>query len=276
MMTTAIRAGTRAGLIELRQSFTGSALLGQLFWPLATLLAIVLLRGTPAMGTSLGPLVLPGAAGMFVAFGMLLIVQYLASDREDGTVLRARATPDGIRGYLVGKFVLVCLTVAAYLVILLVPGALLVGGLAPDPSGWFTFGWVLVLGLLATGSLGASVGGLVRSSRGAGILSLPVLGLIAISGIFYPIAALPGWLQATAQAFPVYWLGLGMRSALLPDAAAAVELGASWRPAETAAVLTAWALAGLVLAPFVLRRMARHESGSRVAQRRARLLERVG
>lgn len=88
---------------------------------------------------------LPGAAGMFVAFGMLLLVQYLAADREDGTLLRARATPHGIRGYLVGKVVLVCLTVVAYLVILLVPGALLVGGLSPGPAGWITFGWVLVL-----------------------------------------------------------------------------------------------------------------------------------
>lgn len=116
----------------------------------------------------------------------------------------------------------------------------------------------------------------MRSSRGAGILSLPILALIAISGIFYPLTALPAWLQATAQVFPVYWLGLGMRSALLPDAAAAVEVGATWRPAETAAVLAVWALAGLVLAPLVLGRMARRESGSRVAQRRARLLERVG
>ena len=48
---------------------------------------------------------------------------------------------------------------------------------------------------------------------------LPMMGLIAISGIFYPITALPGWLQWIAQVFPVYWLGLGMRSALLPDAA---------------------------------------------------------
>ena len=77
------------------------------------------------------------------------------------------------------------------------------------------------------------------------------------------------------QAFPVYWLGLGMRSALLPDAAAAVEIGGSWRPLATAAVLGAWAVAGLVLAPVVLRRMAGRESGSRVAERREQALRRV-
>jgi len=275
-MSVATRAGIRAGLIELRQSFTGTALLAQLFWPLATLVAIYFLRDNPIAGVGLGSLILPSSAGMFVALGMLLTAQHLAADREDGTLLRAKATPTGVRGYLTGKLVLISVTVLAYLVILLVPGALVVGGLSADATGWLTFAWVLILGLLATQPLGAMLGSLVRGSRGAGVLSLPVMGLIAISGVFYPITALAGWLQAIAQVFPVYWLGLGMRSALLPDDAVAVEIGESWRHVETAAALGAWALAGLIVAPFVLRRMARRESGSRVEERRAQLLQRVG
>jgi ABC-2 type transport system permease protein len=31
------------------------------------------------------------------------VIQYLAADREDPTILRAKATPNGIRGYLIGK-----------------------------------------------------------------------------------------------------------------------------------------------------------------------------
>ena len=57
---------------------------------------------------------------------------------------------------------------------------------------------------------------------------------------------------------------------------AALEVGGSWRSAETAIVLGAWAVVGLVLAPTVLRRMARRESGSRVAERRERTLQRIG
>ncbi|WP_241684498.1 hypothetical protein [Actinomadura sp. J1-007] len=86
---------------------------------------------------------------------------------------------------------------------------------------------------------------------------------------------MPGWLQGLAQVFPVYWLGLGMRSALLPGDAAAVEIGDSWRHLETAGVLTAWAVAGLLAAPFLLRRMARRESGSSVAERREKALQRL-
>jgi ABC-2 type transport system permease protein len=104
---------------------------------------------------------------------------------------------------------------------------------------------------------------------------LPVMGLIATSGIFYPINTFPTWLQWVGQAFPIYWLGLGMRSALLPDALSSVEIGHSWRHLETLGVLSAWAVAGLILAPIILRRMARRESGSRVAARRERALQRV-
>ncbi len=275
----ALRAGVGRGLIELRQAFTGMELVNQLLWPVATLAAVFFLRDIAIGGTGyrLGTIVLPGALGMFVALGTLLVVQQLAADREDGTLLRAKATPNGIRAYLVGKLVQISATILAYLAIILIPGVFLVSGLEiADPTSWITFAWVLLLGLVATQTIGAMLGSVVATPRGAGYLSLPVLGLIAISGIFAPITGLPDWLQWIAQVFPVYWLGLGMRASFLPDEAAIVEIGESWRHLETAAVLGAWAIVGLVLAPVVLRRMARRESGSSVAQRRERAMQRVG
>lgn len=134
----------------------------------------------------------------------------------------------------------------------------------------------MLLGLVATLSIGAVLGSLIPSSRGASYVSIPVIALIAISGIFYPITALAGWLQGVAQVFPFYWLGLGMRSALLTDAAARIEIGGSWRHLETIGALGAWAVVGLVVAPIVLHRMARRESGSRVADRRVKALQRIG
>ncbi|GAA1820832.1 ABC transporter permease [Agromyces neolithicus] len=275
---TGARAGFGRGLIELRLAFSGAELVGQVFWPVATLVAIFLVRDVSiGAGYTLDTFILPGTLGMFVALGMLLVVQQLAADREDGSLLRAKITPQGIPAYLIGKLVQISATIVAYLAIVLLPGLVFVDGLdLGRPGSWLTFAWVVVLGLIATQTIGAALGSLVSSSRGAGYLSLPILGLIAISGIFAPITALPEWLAWIAQVFPVYWLGLGMRSALLPDAAAAVEIGGSWRPVETAMVLGAWVVAGIVLAPIVLRRMARKESGSRVAERRERALQRVG
>jgi ABC-2 type transport system permease protein len=101
---------------------------------------------------------------------------------------------------------------------------------------------------------------------------LPFGGLVALSGIFYPITHLAGWLQAIGQLFPMYWLGLGMRAALLPSHLASVEIDGSWRLPYVFLVLALWSVAGLAAAPPVLRRMARRESGSRVAARRERAM----
>lgn len=275
-IASALRSGLTRGLIELRQSFTGAELFGHVFWPVATLVAILFLRDRSfgASGLSLGTLALLSVVGMFVALGMLLVVQYLTAEREDGTLLRAKATPNGIRGYFIGKLVTVSGTVLAYLAILLIPGLLIVDGLDIDRiRSWLTLAWVLLLGLVATQSIGAILGSLISTPRGAGYVSIPVMGLIAISGIFYPITVMPEWVQWVAQGFPIYWLGLGMRSALLPENAVSVEIGESWRYLETIGVLGAWAVVGLVLAPIVLRRMARREAGSRVAERREKALQ---
>jgi ABC-2 type transport system permease protein len=276
---TALRSGLTQGLIELRQAWTGTELVGSLFWPISTLGAIFFFRNRvyEESGLTLGALILPGVLGMFVAFGMLLVIQYLSADREDGTLLRAKATPNGICGYFTGKLVTTAGNIIAYLAVILIPGLLIVDGLDPGSlESWLTIIWVLALGLVATISVGAALGSLISTPRGAGYMALPVIALVAISGIFYPITALADWVQQVAQVFPFYWLGLGMRSALLPDSAAIVELGESWRHAETVLVLGAWTLVGLIVAPVVMSRMARKESGSSVDERRNKLLQRIG
>ncbi|MGO4750042.1 ABC transporter permease [Streptomyces sp. 2MCAF27] len=276
--TAALRVGWSRGVIELRQSFTnGAELLSHLLWPVLMLTAMYFMRDTTlAGGLLLGSMALPSILGMNAAMGMVTMSQLLTADREDGTLLRAKATPHGMRGYLVGKVVSVAGGLLADLAILLLPGLLLIDGLAVGSAdSWLTVVWVLALGMLATLPLGAVLGSMFPSARGQALVQLPVLGLMAISGIFYPVTALPEWVEWIAQAFPIYWLGLGMRSALLPDAAVDIEIGDSWRHLETVGVLGAWAALSLAVAPVVLRRMARRESGSSVAERREKALRRV-
>lgn len=278
--TTALRAGWSRGVIELRQSVTNPGdLLNHFFWPTLMLATLFFLRDVSfgQSGFLLGTLALPSILGMNAAMAMVMMSQLITADREDGTLLRAKATPNGMLTYLVGKIVSVSGGLLIDLAIFLVPALFIVPGLVVgDLRTWLTLIWVLALGLVATLPIGAVLGSMFTSARSQGLLTLPILGIIAISGIFYPIVAMPQWLQWLAQVFPVYWLGLGMRSALLPDGAAAVEIGESWRHLETIGVLGAWAALGLVVAPIVLRRMARRESGSTVAERRDKALQRVG
>jgi ABC-2 type transport system permease protein len=277
----AARLGLARGWIEFRHSVTSpSELAWYLFMVAASVVVLLFQRNARVDGSTvpLAMLTLPSILGLWVAVGGYQGAGgALAVEREDGTLLRAKAVPHGMVGYLVGRVVSLSLITLFMVAVSFAAGVLVLPDLAATArSGWPILAWVVVLGLLATLPWGAVIGSLVRSPNSAfGATMLPSMGLTAISGIFYPIAALPGWLQAVAQAFPIYWLALGIRSALLPDAAAAVELAGSWRHPETAAVLGAWALAGLLVAPAVLRRMARRESGSSVEARRQRHLQRI-
>jgi ABC-2 type transport system permease protein len=279
--THAARLGLARGWTEFRHYLTSPKdLAWNLFVVVVFVVVLLFQRNARVEGSTLplAVLTLPGILGMWVAVGGYQGAGgALAVEREDGTLLRAKAVPQGMVGYLVGRIVSVSLSILATLAIIFAAGVVVLPDLAASArTGWPTLLWVLALGLLATLPWGAVIGSLVRSPNSAfGLAMLPTIGLAAISGIFYPITALPGWVQGVAQAFPVYWLGLGIRSALLPDAAAAVELAGSWRHLETAVVLGAWAAAGLLIAPTVLRRMARRESGSAMEARRLQHLRRV-
>lgn len=273
---TAMRAGVARGRAEIRQTLTNSQdLWNYLFPTLIFLVVMFFMRDAAVPGTnfSLGSRTLPSIIGMGIAFGGLVtLMMSLAVEREDGTLLRAKAIPNGMLGYLVGKIVTVSGMTVVSQTFVLIPSLFMLDGISIN---WFTLVWVIALGLVATLPLGAVAGSLFSNPRNSGLIMLPVMGLVAVSGIFYPISAMPDWVQGVAQVFPIYWLGLGMRSAMLPDGLSAVEIGESWRHLETLGVLGAWAVAGLLVAPMVLRRMARRESGSSVAERREKAMQRV-
>lgn len=275
----AVRQGLRRGGTELRQALSnGQDLGGNLLWLVGLLSPIYFMRDDMLAGTdlSVAAFVLPSLLSMCIGFnGLLNLAQQLVIEREDGTLLRHKALPHGMVSYLIGKMILVAGMVLVAWVMVLGAGALLVEGLSlGEPRRWLTLLWLLPLGLLAMLPLGAVIGSLIESPRSIGLVMLPVFSLAAVSGVFYPVSGFPTWLQIVAQAFPLYWLGLAARSALLPDSALTAEIGESWRHWETVAALGAWAVVGMLAAPVVLRLMARRESGSMMAARRDRALSR--
>jgi ABC-2 type transport system permease protein len=279
----AVRAGLNAGWIELSHCFT---MIEDAFEilpiPLISVAILLLVDAkhvhVPGTHFLIGSTLLAGMLIINVSLnGMAGMALTLTAAREDGTLLRAKATPNGMLGLLIGKIVVISGTIMLTVAGLLIVGLAPFGGLAlGSATSWLTLAWVLALGLLAMLSVGAVLGSLFRSVRSATVMITGIFGLIGFSGIFTPITQLPAWLQWVGQALPLYWLGLGVRSALLPGNLAAVEIGHSWRHLATAGVLSAWAIAGLVLAPILLRRVLRREAGSSVAARRERLLSRRG
>src|SRR5699024_9790127 len=154
-----------------------------------------------------------------------------------------KSVPGGTAGYLIGEITANGINTLGTSVAILIVGLFLFDGLDfAAPARWLLFIAVLVLGLVSTLSIGAVLGAVLSNTTFMGRVMMPVLGLIAISGIFYPIVALPLWLQGLAQAFPLYWLGLGLRASLLPDSMAAIEIAGSWRLEWVFIVLAVWAV----------------------------------
>jgi ABC-2 type transport system permease protein len=272
----AVRAGLSRGWIETRQNLTETAyIIGHAIPPVAYVAVLLFMRGKTVPGTdfALVTLVLPSLLGMTIVYGGLSgPAPSITSDHEDGTLLRAKATPNGMLGYLIGKVVMFALTTLLGLIAIVIPGIVIVGDLVLDARAWLLLALIFVVGMVSTVPIGVALGSLMKSSLQAVLVPLVCTLLMIPSGIFYPITAQPTWLQSAAQAFPFYWVGLGARSAMLPAEMVAVEIGQSWRRVEMFAVLGVWAAIGMVLAPILLRRMARRQSGSALAKVRERYM----
>ena len=275
----AVRQGLRRGWTEFLQSVRSPQDQGfYLFTGLLTLAVLWINRDNEVGETGLfyPTFALPSILGALLAFGVVIGPAYsLAMEREDGTLLRHKALPHGMPGYVTGQLTMHSLSLAPSLLVVLVPSLFLFDDvMSGGAGGWLAVAGLIVLGLLATMPWGMVLGSVVPGVQKMGTWGmLPVLTIVAISGIFTPVQAMWGWVQAVAQVFPVYWLGLGLRSAFLPAEAVVGELGDSWRTGPMLLVLVAWAVAGLVVAPRVLRRMARRQSGSTVEAARETALQ---
>ncbi|MFJ4188811.1 ABC transporter permease [Kitasatospora sp. NPDC089509] len=268
--------GLRRGAIELRQILRSRKdLYSYLTTPLV-FLGISYWRSSSSGGDGgLTQLSLAGGiASTVFMFGLLTVPQFLSGDREDGTLLRLRGVPGAMPAYLVAKALFVLVTMGASILLLLFGGALLLhADLPATPGQWLTLAGVLLLGTAAVVPMGAAIGALLPPAREAlALYMMPMLGLMFISGAFAPLRNLPTALQILGSVFPLRWIAQGVRSALLPDSAKALEVSGSWQYLPTIGVLLCWAVAGFLLAPGLLRRMARRESGSSLSERERKRL----
>ncbi len=277
----AVTCGLRRGRIEFGNSIRAAQDLAYYVIVSAIILVVLWLNRSETLPDTTVPValfIMPGLLALQVVFsGAYGLATVLATEREDGTLLRLKSVPGGMTGYVVGQMLRTTLEIGFSMVIVLVPALFFVPGLSANGiTGWMEAIGFLLLGLLAVLPLGFVIGSVFKSPRSVGGWGMLVMGAIVwVSGIFTPLATAATWMQIVGQLTPTYWLGLGLRSALLPESAAAVEIDGSWRTLLTVGVLLAWAIVGFLLAPPLLRRMARRESGSSVAARREKALQRV-
>lgn len=142
------------------------------------------------------------AAILMATSAVVSLVTIIAIYREGGILKRLRATPLPPATILTAHVLVKLLFTAVTLALLLAAGRRYY---APDTTAqMLRFGAALLFstsGILSIGFLIASVVPTARFAQPlAGIIFYP---MIALSGLFFPIAVLPPWLQTVARVMPM-------------------------------------------------------------------------
>jgi ABC-2 type transport system permease protein len=200
-------------------------------------------------GMTAGLFFLPGmlAAGVLLTSFQTMALS-VATERDDGSLKRLRATPMPSVAYFLGKVGLVGVTSVLQTVLLLVVATLFFDVELPtDPDRWAVFVLVFALGVFSGTVLGIAYSSLATSRSIGAVVIGPMLVLQFISGVYIAFDNVPQWLQQVASLFPLKWIAQGFRSVFFPPEMAAAEMAGSWETGKTALVLLAWGIAGLIL-----------------------------
>ncbi|WNB85707.1 hypothetical protein [Cellulomonas sp. ATA003] len=139
MNSHAIRVGLRRGWTEFVQSLRSTQDQGfYLFTAVGVLAYLFVNRDNDVAGTSLSypSVAMPSILGALLTFGVVIGPAYaLAMEREDGTLLRAKAVPHGLTGYVTGQVLFQSLSLLPSLGVILLPGFLLFDGLMSGGPG---------------------------------------------------------------------------------------------------------------------------------------------
>lgn len=273
-----LRAAGRQARTTLVRKYTSLAGISGLFFSLVTLVVLWFVRDmdfAQGMASAAG-WIFAGFLGFgVVAAAVMGVAGELQTEREDGTLLRAKAVPHGMTGHLLAKLMVVPVDALVPLLPVVVGATLLLPDMMPtELSRWLLLALVFLLTVTVMLPWGAILGAVFKSMIGFAWAMMGIYGIAIVSGLFFPITIMPTWAQWLAQATPLYWIGRAFRGVLLPESAAAAEVGGQWGMGLTLAVLLGWAVVGMLLAPVLLRRMARRQSGSMVAAARERVLNR--
>lgn len=192
--------------------------------------------------------------GAFIHFGMQNVASAVRNEQLMGTLESLLVTPTSPHTIQLGSVSFLFLYIPIRITLLL--GVIGIAfGLSFEPSGIVPALVLLLAFMPFVWGLGVvSAAAIVTFRRGSGLVAMGTLVLALLSGLYFPIDLLPGWLTTVAEQNPIALAVEGMRDALLGGAGLS-DL------APTVAVLllmsTAALLAGMVAFRLALARERR-------------------
>jgi ABC-2 type transport system permease protein len=153
--------------------------------------------------------------GGFVHLGLERVSAALRNEQLMGTLESLLTTPTSSQTIQIGSILFDLIFIPLRMCLLLLMLGLVFGlgldiGGVPEALVLLVFFMPFVWGL---GILAAAI--TLTFRRGAGMVGLAIAGLTLISGLYFPIALLPNWLETASAANPLTIAASGLRDALL-------------------------------------------------------------
>jgi ABC-2 type transport system permease protein len=160
--------------------------------------------------------------------------------RESGVLKRVRGTPLPPAVYLGAAVLSTLVVIAIEVVIQVLIGRFVIDAGWPQAPGPLVV--ALLLGAVSFAALGLATTGLVRSAEGSSaVVNAIYLPMVFISGVFFSVSALPGFLEAIADVLPLTYLLDLVRSVFIDGEGLGSSLTAL-------GVVALWGAAGLAIA----------------------------
>jgi ABC-2 type transport system permease protein len=272
-----MRLGVIRGWIELKHCLKDISELWSIISITGLLLAILFFqRHMEFDGMPLISLTQPSLIAFSIIFGgFFTVAARVAAERDDGTILRAKATPYGIVGYLVSRITHSYLYTIVLSLLLLYSALLLFNGI--ESVSVISLCFFLAFAFFSFGSLifwGILIGTKIQlTSANFGLFFITTLGVTAVSGIAYPGASLPDWVQYSARLLPFYWIGYGMRFIFLSEFAFK-KVDSPEHLISMIIVLASWTIAGFAILSRFIKPMVAKQVGSLIAKKKQESLAR--
>jgi ABC-2 type transport system permease protein len=208
------------------------------------------LNRIPVQAQSLSAIdfLIPGILAMSILnLALFATAQPIISLRTQGVLRRLGATPLP-RPTLLAAYICMRVAIALFQTGIIVAVGIALFGMSMT-GNWLLFGGVLLLGTLAFIAIAFLIAAIARTEEsGSALTSAVQLPMLFLSGLFFPVETLPGFLRPVVDALPLTYLA---------DALRQVMVGAT--PYHSMAVNTLVLLAWLVVAGVLASRFFRWE-----------------
>jgi ABC-2 type transport system permease protein len=158
---------------------------------------------------------IPGILAMSILnLALFATAQPIISLRSQGVLRRLGATPLP-RPTLLAAYIAMRVLIALIQTGIIVAVGIALFGLTMG-GDWLVFGGVLLLGTLAFIAIAFMIAAIARTEEsGAALLSAIQLPMLFLSGIFFPVEAMPGFLRPVTDALPLTYLADALRQVMI-------------------------------------------------------------